>query len=84
MLNIRFELVAWLRGQGELHEAEKARSKFLLKCDDSPMVVKSLTRPKWNYQAPRWMFPPYMGCNYACITKAQVGYLSRIPRITLL
>ena len=63
MLNIWFELVAWLRGrydliQGESEEAERARSKFLLKWSSSPMIVKSSSRPNWNYQAPRCLFPP--------------------------
>ena len=62
-LNIWFELVSWLRGQydsiqGESNEAERARSKFLLKWGSSPMVVRSSLGPKWNYQAPRWLFPP--------------------------
>ena len=63
LLNIWFELVSWLRGQydsiqGDSDEAERARSKFLLKWGGSPMMVKSSSGPKWNYQAPRWLFPP--------------------------
>ena len=63
MLNIWFELVAWLRGrydsiQGNMEDAERARSKFLLKWGGSPMMAKSSSRPKWNYQAPRWLFSP--------------------------
>ena len=63
MLNIWFELVAWLRGrydsiQGNTEDAERARSKFLLKWGGSPMMAKSSSMPKWNYQAPRWLFSP--------------------------
>ena len=63
LLNIWFELVSWLRGQynsivGNSDEAERARSKFLLKWGRSPMMVNSASGPKWNYQAPRWLFPP--------------------------
>ena len=57
--------VAWLRGrydsiQGDTEDAERARSKskFLLKWGGSPMMAKSSSRPKWNYQAPRWLFSP--------------------------
>ena len=51
MLNTWFELVAWLRDrydsiQGETEEAERARSKFLLKWGGSPMMAKSSSRPK--------------------------------------
>ena len=63
MLNIWFELLAWLHRRydlikGESDEAKRVRSKFLLKWGGSPMMVKSSTKPKWNYQAPRWMFLP--------------------------
>ena len=63
MLNIWFELVAWLCKRyesikGESDEVERARSKFLLKWGGSPMMAKSSSRPKWNYQVPRWLFPP--------------------------
>ena len=44
--------------QGESDEAERARPKFLLKWGGFPMMVKSSTRRKLNYQAPRWLFPP--------------------------
>ena len=62
LLNIWFELVSWLRGrynsiEGNSDEAERARSKFLLKWGRSPMMVNSALGPKWNYQAPRWLFP---------------------------
>ena len=51
MLNIWFELVAWLRGrydsiQGDSNKAAMASSKFLLKWGGSPMMIKSLTGPK--------------------------------------
>ena len=54
--------MACLRGRydsikGESDESEMERSKFLLKWGGSPMMVKSSTRPKWNYQAPSWLFP---------------------------
>ena len=39
-------------------EAKRARAKFLSKWGRSPMVVRSSLGPKWNYQAPRWLFPP--------------------------
>ena len=63
LLNIWFKLVSWLRKrydsiQGDLDEVERAWLKFLLKWGSSPMMVKSSSRPKWNYQAPRWLFPP--------------------------
>ena len=63
LLNIWFELVSWLRGQynsieGNSDEAKRGRSKFLLKWGHSPMMVKSLSGPKQNYQAPRWLFLP--------------------------
>ena len=63
LLNIWFELVSWLVGRydsikGDSDEAEMARSKFLLKWGGSPMMVKSSTQHKWNYQSPRWLFPP--------------------------
>ena len=53
MLNTWFELVAWLRDrydsiQGETEEAERARSKFLLKWGGSPMMAKSSLRPMSN------------------------------------
>ena len=46
MLNIWFELVAWLRDRydsikGESDEAKRARSKLLLKWGGSHMMVKS-------------------------------------------
>ena len=63
LLNIWFELVSWLQGQynstqGESYATEIARSKFLLKWGSSPMVGRSSSGPEWNYQAPRWFFPP--------------------------
>ena len=68
---IWFELVSWLRGwydsfQGELDEAKRAQVKFLLKWDISPMVVRSSSWPKWNYQAPKRLFPPMASrsCTY--------------------
>ena len=62
LLNIWFELVSWLRRrydsiEGNSDEAERARSKFLLKWGGSLMMVKSSSWPKWNYQAPICMFP---------------------------
>ena len=69
LLNIWFELVSWLRGrydsiQGESDEAERARAKFLLKWGRSPIIVViSSSGPKWNYQAPRWLFPPMASSN---------------------
>ena len=44
--------------KGELDEAERAQVKFLLKWDISPMVIKSSSGPKWNYQAPKWLSLP--------------------------
>ena len=63
IVNIWFELVAWLRGrynsiQGNTEDAERARSKFSLKWGGSPMMAKSSSIPKRNYQAPRWLFSP--------------------------
>ena len=62
MVNIRFKLVAWPSEQyesiqRESYEVEMTRLKFMLKWGGSPMMVKSSTGPKWNYQAPRWLFP---------------------------
>ena len=62
MLNIWFELVSWLRGrydsiQENTEDVERARSKFLLKWGGSPMMAKYSSRPKWNYQVPKWLFP---------------------------
>ena len=56
LLNIWFDLVSWLRGRydsikGELDEAKKVRSKFLLKWGNSPMVDRSSSGPKWNYKS---------------------------------
>ena len=68
LLNIWFELVSWRRGwynsiQGESDEAKRAREKFMLKWGRCPMVVRSSSRPKWNYQSPRWLFPPMASNN---------------------
>ena len=39
-------------------KSQKPMQKGKVTWSSSPMLVKSSSRPKWNYQAPRWLFPP--------------------------
>ena len=58
MLNIWFKLVGSLVARNvRTRRSRNGKVKvYMLKWGGFVMMLKSLTRPKWNYQAPRWLF----------------------------
>ena len=58
MLNIWFKLVGSLVARTvRTRRSRNGKVKvYMLKWGGFVMMLKSLTRPKWNYQAPRWLF----------------------------
>ena len=60
---IWFNLISTLRWQfeslqGSSDTSEEARARFLLKWSGSSMLQMVDGEAKWNYQPPRWLFPP--------------------------
>ena len=60
---IWFNLISTLRGefeslQGPSDASEEARARFLRKWSGSSMLQIMDGKVKWNYQPPRWLFPP--------------------------
>ena len=63
LMMIWFNLISTLRGQfeslqGSSDTSEEARARFLLKWSGSSMLQMVDGEAKWNYQPPRWLFPP--------------------------
>ena len=63
LMMIWFILISTLRGQfeslqGPSDTSEEARARFLLKWSGSSMLQMVDGEAKWNYQPPRWLFPP--------------------------
>ena len=63
LMMIWFNLISTLRGeferlQGPSDASEEARPHFLLKWSGSSMLQMVDGKAKWNYQPPRWLFPP--------------------------
>ena len=58
MLNIWFKLVGSLVARNvRTRRSRNGKVKvYMLKWGGSIMMLESLTRPKWNYLAPRWLF----------------------------
>ena len=63
LMMIWFNLISTLRGefeslQGPSDASEEARARFLRKWSGSSMLQIMDGKVKWNYQPPRWLFPP--------------------------